>query len=98
MPLRGNRKFLWRNRDERCRCGEPETEDHFLFQCELYAEVHRDWGVDYGGQPRKQILKGYIGDENQNKTAIKFLERMWRKRCSLEKDRVDPPMLQLAQP
>lgn len=98
LPLRGNRKFLWRNRDERCRCGEPETEDHFLFQCELYAEVHRDWGVDYGGQPRKQILKGYIGDENQNKTAIKFLERMWRKRCSLEKDRVDPPILQLAQP
>ena len=42
LPLRGNRKFLWRNRDERCRCGEIETEDHFLFQCELYAEIHRD--------------------------------------------------------
>ena len=38
LPLRGNRKFHWMNRDESCRCGELETEDHFLFHCKLYTE------------------------------------------------------------
>ena len=93
LPLRGNRKFQWRGADEKCVCGAVETEDHFLFHCHQYNTERQEWERtwDNSGQDKKQVLKGYIGDETMNANAIIFLEKIWKNRTRTEKERRDSP-------
>ena len=89
LPLRGNRKFQWRGADVKCICGEPETEDHFLFQCNQYATERQEWEMTLTGpcQDKKRVLKGYEGDDVASTNSITYLGKIWNKRSKFEKGR-----------
>ena len=91
LPLRGNEKFEWRNRNNLCRCGQVETTDHWLFQCNLYNLKRREFEniFEIGEYTPISILKGYSTDKKLDKGGLKFLECMWNLRKQLEKDRTD---------
>ena len=86
LPVRGNEKFTWRNRNTMCKCGEVETTAHWLFVCRLYEEERNQWE---DSMMDVELLKGYTFDKGNNNKAIKYLERMWRLRQEIEKDRED---------
>ena len=91
LPVRGNEKFKWRDRNIMCRCGDVETLEHWLFQCNLYHDLRR--GVENlleeEGYDKISVLKGYTTDEEINKRGLKYLEEMWKGRKNIEKDRTD---------
>ena len=91
LPLRGNEKFRWRDRNILCGCGDVETEEHWLFQCNLYNDVRRDGQnlLEVEGYSKLSILKGYTRDEDINGGGLRVLERMWNRRKLFEKDRAD---------
>ena len=91
LPLRGNEKFGWRNRNTLCRCGEVETVEHWIFQCDIYRSVRRQWNffLEVGGSNIMNILKGYSTDKEISEKGLKFLGSMWNLRKSNENNRND---------
>ena len=41
LPVRGNTGMSWKHDDEHCMCGEEESKEHVLLDCNLYMDVRR---------------------------------------------------------
>ena len=39
IPLRGNRRMPWKYDDEHYVCGEVESEEHMVLDCNIYMDV-----------------------------------------------------------
>ena len=43
LPVRGNTRMPWKYDDEHCVCGEVESEEQMLLDCNLYMDERKRW-------------------------------------------------------
>ena len=43
LPVRGSERMAWKYDDDCCGCGQVETEEHVLFECNRYREERVGW-------------------------------------------------------
>ena len=43
LPVRGITNMAWKYEDTRCVCGDVESEEHVLFEFNLYMDLRRRW-------------------------------------------------------
>ena len=47
LPVMGNTRMSWKYNDEHCVCGEVDSEEHLLLDCNLYMDVRRKWNKKF---------------------------------------------------
>ena len=43
LPVRGSERMAWKYDDDCCVCGQVETEEHVLFECNRYRDERVRW-------------------------------------------------------
>ena len=47
LPVRGSDTINWKYQDALCGCGQVETEEHVLFECNRYGQSENDGEEQY---------------------------------------------------
>ena len=91
LPVRNNTMLDWRMEVHTCTCGEIETEDHVLFECDLYSMERIEWLKlwENEGKPNKmKCMKGYEQlSERLESLTLTCMGRIWSKRTKYERQR-----------
>ena len=63
LPVRGSDRMTWKYDDNKCWCGQVETEKNVLFECTLYGKERGRWrGAVWDlkdGMEEYEMIKGY---------------------------------------
>ena len=43
LPVRWSETMKWKYQDDMCGCGQMETEEHVLFECNRYGQERERW-------------------------------------------------------
>ena len=91
LPVRGNTRMSWKYNDEHYVCGEVESEEHMLLDCNLYMDVRRRWkeklalvNVDV-----YNVIKGYEANNDCiERETMWYLGMVWKARQASELSRL----------
>ena len=81
----------WRVEEKTCTCGESESEEHVLFNCDLYSSERNTWLEvwENEGKPDKlNCVKGYVKMSMRLEQAtMSCFGKIWNKRTKIERNR-----------
>ena len=85
LPVRGSKTMKWKYQDDLCGCGQVETEEHVLFECNRYRQERERWR---GTTERleddmceDEVIKRYhVANDEMEKETMRYLRGMWNSR------------------
>ena len=86
-PVRGSEMMAWKYDDDCCGCGQVETEEHVLFECNRCGEEQGIWRRVIqmkDGMHEYDVIKGYkVESAAIEKDTMRSLRVMWNNRKSI---------------
>ena len=67
LTVSGSNRMSWKCDSMRCVCGDVESENHLLLDCNLYVDVRRRWKEKMNAEhiDMYEAIKGYECIENE---------------------------------
>ena len=80
----------WKSQDDLCGCGQVETEEHVLFECNRYGQEREQWGGTIerlkDDMCEYEVIKGYLVDNDKmEKETMRYLRGKWNSRQRYER-------------
>ena len=85
LPVRGSETMKWKYQDDLCGCGQVETEEHVLFECNQYGQERERWRGTIerleDDMCQYEVIKGYhVDNDEMEKATMRYLRGMWNSR------------------
>ena len=88
LPVRSNERMNWKYEDKKCVCGEIETVEHVMQECDRYQNVRNGLKNDQGNIRVLDMneMKGYTKtSKEEDERCLACMGNIWRKRETNER-------------